>query len=42
MKVAVKILKEKNLVKTGATIIFTSGSPVEEKGKDIWIRLGKA
>jgi pyruvate kinase len=42
MKVAVKILKEKKLVGDGATIIYTSGSPVEEKGKDIWIRLGKA
>ena len=42
IKTASNILKEKNLVKAGANIIFTSGAPVDEKGKDIWIRFAKA
>lgn len=39
---AVKLLKEKKLVSEGSDIIFTSGSPIDEKGKDIWIRFAKA
>ncbi len=42
IKVAKKILIEKNVVSEGATIIFTSGAPLDEKGKDIWIRFAKA
>ncbi|MEO8514685.1 MAG: pyruvate kinase [Ignavibacteria bacterium] len=42
IKVAKKILKEKSVVSEGATIIFTSGAPLDEKGKDIWIRFAKA
>lgn len=39
---AVSLLLEKNLIHTGNDIIFTSGSPLDAKGKDIWIRFGKA
>lgn len=39
---ATKILVEKKVATPGATIIFTSGSPIDEKGKDIWIRFAKA
>lgn len=39
---ALAILREKNLVREGGTVIFTSGSPIDEKGKDIWIRFKKA
>ncbi len=42
IKVGKKILKDKNIVSDGATIIFTSGAPLDEKGKDIWIRFAKA
>lgn len=42
IKTATKILKDKNIVSDGATIILTSGAPVDEKGKDIWIRFAKA
>jgi pyruvate kinase len=42
IKDAVKLLKEKNLVHEGSRIIFTAGSPPDEKGKDIWIKLVKA
>lgn len=42
IKIAKKILLDDEIVNEGATIIFTSGAPVEEKGKDIWIRFGKA
>lgn len=42
IKTATKILKDKNLVKEGASVIFTSGAPIDEKGKDIWIRFAKA
>jgi pyruvate kinase len=36
------ILLDKKIVNEGSTIIFTSGSPIDEKGKDIWIRFAKA
>lgn len=36
------ILLENNIVSPGSTIIFTSGAPIDEKGKDIWIRFAKA
>ncbi len=42
IKAATKILKDKKIVNEGATIIFTSGAPVDEKGKEIWIRFAKA
>ncbi|MCC6866516.1 MAG: pyruvate kinase [Ignavibacteria bacterium] len=42
IKDARKILLDKNIVNPGDTIIFTSGAPVDEKGKDIWIRFAKA
>lgn len=42
IKIATKILLEDEIVKEGSTIIFTSGAPVDEKGKDIWIRFAKA
>lgn len=42
INIAKKILNEDEMVSSGATIIFTSGSPIDEKGKDIWIRFGKA
>lgn len=42
IKVAKKILKDKQVVSEGSTIIFTSGAPLDEKGKDIWIRFAKA
>ncbi len=42
IKAAKKILKDKNVVTEGSTIIFTSGAPLDEKGKDIWIRFAKA
>jgi pyruvate kinase len=42
IKVATNILKEKAIVHDGGAIIFTSGAPIEEKGKDIWIRFAKA
>ncbi len=42
IKVAKKILLAKKHVTEGSTIIFTSGAPVDEKGKDIWIRFAKA
>lgn len=38
---AKKILLQRNIVKEHCTVIFTSGSPVDEKGKDIWIRFAK-
>jgi pyruvate kinase len=40
--IAKKILLEDEIVAEGSTIIFTSGAPVDEKGKDIWIRFAKA
>jgi pyruvate kinase len=42
IKIAKKILLEDEVVSEGAAIIFTSGSPIDEKGKDIWIRFAKA
>ncbi len=42
IKAATKILKDKNIVGDGAAIILTSGAPIDEKGKDIWIRFAKA
>jgi pyruvate kinase len=42
IKSALKLLRESNLVNKGAAIIFTSGAPMGEKGKDIWIRFAKA
>lgn len=42
IKIATKILKDKDLVREGSTIIFTSGAPIDEMGKDIWIRFAKA
>jgi pyruvate kinase len=42
IKSATKILKDKKIVNEGATVIFTSGAPVDEKGKEIWIRFAKA
>jgi len=42
IKTAKKLLKEDNVVNKGATVIFTSGAPMDEKGKDIWIRFAKA
>jgi pyruvate kinase len=36
-----KILRENGIVKTGDTVIFTSGAPEDEKGSDIWIRFAK-
>ncbi len=42
IKVGKKILRDKNVVSEGATIIFTSGAPLDEKGKDIWIRFARA
>ncbi|MCX7877929.1 MAG: pyruvate kinase [Ignavibacteria bacterium] len=39
---AIEILKEKGIVYEGQTVIFTSGAPVEEKDKDIWIRFKQA
>jgi pyruvate kinase len=42
IKIARKILLEDEILHSGAQIIFTSGSPVDEKGKDIWIRFAKA
>lgn len=42
IKAAKKILLDKKIVKEGDTVIFTSGAPVDEKGKDIWIRFAKA
>ena len=40
--VALKLLKDKNLVKSGDLVIFTSGAPADEMGKDIWIRFANA
>jgi pyruvate kinase len=42
MKNALKLLKNKSLVNEGDLVIFTSGAPADEKGKDIWIRFAKA
>jgi len=42
IKAARKILLDKKIVAEGDSIIFTSGAPVDEKGKDIWIRFAKA
>lgn len=42
IKAARKILLDKKVVSEGDVIIFTSGAPVDEKGKDIWIRFAKA
>lgn len=42
IKAAAKILKDKKIVNEGAAVIFTSGAPVDEKGKEIWIRFAKA
>lgn len=42
IKIATKILKDKDLVREGSTVIFTSGAPIDEMGKDIWIRFAKA
>lgn len=39
---ATKIIRDKNIVSEGSTVIFTSGAPVDETGKDIWIRFAKA
>ncbi|MCI0449446.1 MAG: pyruvate kinase [Chlorobi bacterium] len=42
IKTATTLLRESNLVNKGGTVIFTSGAPMDEKGKDIWIRFAKA
>ncbi len=42
MKAALILLKDKHLVNEGDLVIFTSGAPADEKGKDIWIRFAKA
>lgn len=42
MKVALTLLKDKHLVNESDLVIFTSGAPADEKGKDIWIRFAKA
>ena len=42
IKIAKNILLDKNIVTEGSTIIFTSGAPIDEKGKEIWIRFAKA
>ena len=42
IKKATELIREKGIVSKGDIIIFTSGAPVEEKDKDIWIRFGKA
>lgn len=42
IKIASNMLKEKDIVSEGSVIIFTSGAPLDEKGKEIWIRFSKA
>jgi pyruvate kinase len=42
IKLASNMLKEKDIVSSGSVIIFTSGAPLDEKGKEIWIRFAKA
>lgn len=42
INIALELLKEKEIVKEGGTVIFTSGAPIDEQGKDIWIRFKKA
>lgn len=42
IKIASNMLKEKHIVSEGSVIIFTSGAPLDEKGKEIWIRFSKA
>lgn len=41
IEAAKKILIDKNIIRPGETLIFTSGAPVDEKGKEIWIRFAK-
>jgi pyruvate kinase len=42
IKLGLDIMREKKLVKSGDTVIFTSGAPADQKGPDIWIRFAKA
>lgn len=42
IKKAINLLKKHGIVMDGQTVIFTSGAPVEEKDKDIWIRFKQA